>query len=87
MTVTNLQTERLNKIRKDLQVAVGKNDISDNIFAGFIYEIISNNYVSEELLRDEFGLSKDAIQRWIIGKNLPQPDVRIIVLNWIVKSL
>lgn len=65
----------------------GNNPIGDAAFADLIYTAISTYGVSQDAFRDHFGLSKDAVERWILGKNLPQPIVRAKVLAWVAQQL
>lgn len=65
----------------------GNNTISDADFADFIYTALTIHGVSQDAFRDHFGLSKDAVERWILGKNLPQPMVRAKVLAWVAQQL
>ena len=85
--VTDLQAERLKHLEKKLNTLLGQPDISDGDFAQAVYDIVSSGAVSEQQLRDEFGLTGGAVTRWTTGKNLPQPDIRPIILRWVLAVL
>lgn len=85
--VTNLQAERLKQLEKKLNTLLRQPDISDGDFAQAVYDIVSSGAVSEQQLRDEFGLTGGAVSRWTTGKNLPQPDIRPIILRWVLVQM
>lgn len=85
--ITDLQEERLKQLADRLKETSGWSDIPDHVFADIIYSTVSFGHVSEEQFRDEFGLTANAVQRWMTGKNLPQPDVRPVILRWILSVL
>jgi len=85
--VTDLQTERLKHLEKKLNGFLNQSDIADGDFAQAVYDIVSSGAVSEQQLRDEFGLTGGAVTRWTTGKNLPQPDIRPIILRWVLSVL
>ena len=85
--VTNLQAERLKQLEKKLNALLRQPKISDGDFAQAVYDIVSCGAVSEQQLRDEFGLTGGAVSRWTTGKNLPQPDIRPIILRWVLAIL
>ncbi|TNE28081.1 MAG: hypothetical protein EP349_08330 [Alphaproteobacteria bacterium] len=85
--ITDLQTERLKQLEKKLNTLLRQSDISDSDFAQAVYDIVSSGAVSEQQLRNEFGLTGGAVTRWTTGKNLPQPDIRPIILRWALSVL
>ena len=85
--VTDLQAERLKQLSDSLAEAIKWSDVPDHAFADIIYSTVSFGHVTEEQFRDEFGLTADAVQRWTTGKNLPQPEVRAVILRWILSDL
>ena len=85
--VTNLQAERLKQLEKKLNALLRQPEISDGDFAQAVYDIVSCGAVSEQQLRDEFGLTGGAVSRWTTGKNLPQSDIRPIILRWVLAIL
>lgn len=56
-------------------------------FADAVYTAISRFGLPETEFRDTFGLSKGAVERWTMQKNLPQPGVRPRVLGWILQKM
>lgn len=62
-------------------------DVSDNAFAEAVYTAISRFNIHEQLFRDAFGLTQGAVERWTTGKNLPQPEIRPKILQWIAGQL
>lgn len=85
--VTDLQAERLKHLEKKIGALLRQSAISDSDFAQAVYDIVSCGAVSEQQLRDEFGLTGGAVTRWTTGKNLPQPDIRPIILRWALSLL
>lgn len=61
--------------------------ISDSDFADSVYTALTRFGLDEDAFRSGFGLSKGAVDRWTTLKNLPQPTVRPLVLNWIAAQL
>ncbi len=86
--IDSIKDIRKNKLLIDISKAVnGADDIDADKFAHFIYELISNGYITENIIRDEFGLTSGAVDRWILKNNLPQIDVRKIILKWIFDKI
>jgi hypothetical protein len=62
-------------------------EVADADFADAVYAAVSQFGLGETEFRDTFGLSKGAVERWTMRKNLPQPGVRPRVLGWILQKL
>jgi len=58
-----------------------------HLFSDLLYRAISEWQIPEQELRDTFGLSHGAVEKWTTGKNLPQPNIRPYVLKWIYQFL
>ncbi|TVQ84183.1 MAG: hypothetical protein EA357_03740 [Micavibrio sp.] len=85
--VTDLQTERRKQLETLLQELSARTEIGDGAFAEAVYAAVSSGFVTEEQFRREFGLSSGAVERWTTGKNLPQPEVRAVILRWAVSEI
>jgi len=59
----------------------------DSDFAEIIYTALTEWCIPEQDFRDSFGLTKDAVHRWSMRQNLPQPDVRPVILKWLKEQL
>lgn len=73
--------------QKKISGLAAQKAIADADFADAIYTAISRFGVEEDDFRDTFGLSKGAVERWTMLKNLPQPAVRPKILTWIAGQL
>lgn len=62
-------------------------DIPDQIFADLIYSALTDWNIPEQSFRDAFALSHETVQRWTTQKNLPQPDIRPVILQWIKEQV
>jgi hypothetical protein len=69
------------------KLCANSDDISDQVFADLIYCALTDWNISEQSFRDHFGLSRDTIHRWTTGKNLPQPNIRPVVLQWVYEQV
>lgn len=61
--------------------------VSEDDFAGIIDDALALWQIPEEAFREEFALSHSAVLRWASGHNLPQPDVRPVIVEWLYKKL
>lgn len=61
--------------------------VNDADFADAVYTAQSRFGLDEAAFRAGFGLSQGAVQRWTTLKNLPQAEVRPLVLQWIIAQL
>ncbi len=86
MAADNVKSFEKESFRKHLsQLAQGT--IADAAFADAIYQAVAAHGLSEAQFRDALGLSGGTVERWTMGKNLPQPMVRAKILNWISQTL
>ncbi|MBV1929142.1 MAG: hypothetical protein KUG81_06475 [Gammaproteobacteria bacterium] len=70
-------------LKKLEKVCSASADIPDQIFADLIYTALTDWNISEQSFRDTFALSGETVQRWTTQKNLPQPDIRPVILQWV----
>ncbi len=82
--VRNIEKEIFRKKISGLAV---EKEVGDAAFADAIYTATSRFGIEEDDFRDTFGLSKDAVERWTMLKNLPQPSVRPRILAWLAEQL
>jgi hypothetical protein len=87
MSQGNVKSFELEAYKKRLAVFAAQKDVTDADFADAIYTAMSRFGVDETAFRDAFGLSKGAVERWTMSKNLPQPGVRPKILGWILQKI
>lgn len=73
--------------RKRLANLAGNTTVDDDVFADIIYETITKFGISQDDFRDTFGLSKSAVERWMLRQNLPQSNIRPKIILWIKETL
>lgn len=87
MSQENVKSFELEAYKKRLSGFAAQPEVSDGDFADAVYTGISRFGVDETAFRDTFGLSRGAVERWTMQKNLPQPGVRPKILGWILQKL
>ena len=87
MSQGNIASFEREAFKKKLGDMVKNGHIADDAFADVIYEAQSRFALSEQAFRSAFGLSAGAVERWSLRKNLPQPSVRVSILEWILAQL
>lgn len=87
MSQENVKSLELEAFKRKLQMLAALPQNSDTEFAEAVYTAVSRFGVTETQFRDTFGLTKGAVERWTTLKNLPQPDVRPKIIEWILQSL
>jgi hypothetical protein len=70
---------------KLLRLSAG--DVADGDFADAVYTAVTSFGLGEQEIRDAFGLTAGAVDRWMQGKNLPQPAIRGKILVWISRRI
>lgn len=61
--------------------------LDDARFAEIIHRALGDWRMSEDAFRDEFALSESTVLRWSSGRNLPQPMIRPVIVEWICDRL
>jgi hypothetical protein len=87
MSQDNVKSFELEAFKKKLAKLSAQKDVEDAEFADAVYTAISRFGVDEDAFRDTFGLSKGAVERWTMRKNMPQPGVRPRILAWILQKI
>lgn len=87
MSQGNVKSFELEAYKKRLSGLAAQPEVSDVDFADAVYTAISRFGVDETAFRDAFALSKGAVERWTMQKNLPQPGVRSKILGWILQKI
>ena len=87
MSQGNVKSFELEAFKKRLTAFAAQPEISDGDFADAVYTAISRFGVDETAFRDTFALSKGAVERWTMQKNLPQPGVRPKIIGWILQKI
>ena len=84
------QQERLLRIYlegiEELRPLLGA-QMNDARFAEIIHRALGDWRIPEDDFRDEFALSESTVLRWSSGRNLPQPMVRPVIVDWICERL
>ncbi len=86
MTDGNVKSFEKEAFKKKLLALAAAKTVDNEDFAEAVYQALTLG-VSEDDFRDTFGLTKGAVERWTMGKNLPQPVVRTKILQWIVSNI
>jgi hypothetical protein len=87
MSTSNVKSFELEAFKKRLTALSTQKEVADADFADAVYTAMSRFGVKESDFRDTFGLSKDAVERWTMRKNLPQPGIRGKILGWILQKM
>lgn len=81
--VVSMKTAALKQASERLKPLCEAEEVEDAAFADVIYSALSDWGITEIEFRDAFGLTEGAVHRWSTMNNLPQPDIRPIVLQWV----
>lgn len=87
MSQDNVKSFEKEAFKKKLSLLAAQPQISDPDFADVVYTAMSSFGVDETQFRDEFGLSKGAVDRWTMRQNMPQPLIRGKILGWILQKI
>lgn len=87
MTGSNVKSFELEAFKKKLAKLGAQPEVSDDDFADAVYTAQSRFAIDEQQFRDTFGLTKGAVERWTMRKNMPQPMVRPKILLWILQKI
>jgi hypothetical protein len=87
MSQENVKSFELEAFRMKLSKLAAQPEVTDGDFADAIYAAQSRFAIDEAQFRDAFGLSKGAVERWTMRKNLPQPGIRPKILGWILQKI
>ena len=87
MSQDNVKSFELEAFKKRLTNFAAQKEVADADFSDAVYTAISRYGVDEGAFRDTFALSKGAVERWTMGKNLPQPGIRPKILGWILQKI
>ncbi len=87
MPGNNIKSFEIETFKKKLTKLAESQAIADAIFADVVYTAMSQCGLDEDMFRNEFGLTKGAVNRWTQEQNLPQPMVRPKILLWIEEQL
>ena len=84
---SNVRSLEKEAFKRRLAALASAKAISDADFADCIYISMTKFGLAEDTFRDAFGLTKGAVERWILLKNLPQSTVRAKILEWMGKEM
>lgn len=84
---SNVRSLEKESFKKRLATLASAKVVGDADFADCIYAAMSKFGIGENSFRDAFGLTKGAVERWTLLKNMPQPPVRAKILEWLIKEL
>lgn len=70
-----------------IQQLRGGKATADADFADAVYTAVTKFGLSLTDVRDVFGLSEGATERWMQRQNLPQPMMRGKILSWMADNL
>lgn len=84
---SNVRSFEREAFRKRLEKLAAQHDVADADFADCIYTAVTVHGIPIDDFRDTFGLSREAVDRWMTMKNMPQPTVRPKVLGWVLGQL
>ena len=87
MSQDNVKSFEHEAFKKRLAKLAAQKDVSDGEFADVVYTAVSRFGIDETAFRDTFGLSKGTVERWTMGKNMPQPVIRPKILGWILQKM
>jgi hypothetical protein len=87
MSQENVKSFELAAFKKKLAALASLPEVSDAAFADAVYTAQATFAIDETKFRDAFGLTKGAVERWTMCKNLPQPNIRPKILGWILQTL
>jgi hypothetical protein len=87
MSQDNVKSFAAEAFKKKLSTLAGQKEISDHDFADAVYTAMTGFGIDETQFRDEFGLSKGAVDRWTMRQNMPQPMIRGKILGWILQKI
>ena len=87
MSSSNVKSFEREAFKKKLQPLAASQQISDADFSDVIYTALSKFGIDEQQFRDAFALSKGAVDRWCMQKNMPQSFVRPKIITWILEKL
>lgn len=85
--MSNIKSFEKESFKARLSKLAEEKTVEDAVFADVVYTALSKFNIHEDEFRDTFGLSKGAVERWSVMKNLPQPAVRSKILGWIAAQL
>lgn len=87
MTQGNVKSFEQEAFKLKLGKLSKQETVSDADFEDAVYTAMSSFGVDEGQFRDTFSLSKGAVDRWTMQKNLPQPNIRPKILGWILEKI
>lgn len=87
MSSGNIQSLEREGFKRRLAALAKASDVSDADFADVVYTAVSRFGIEESAFRAAFGLSKGAVERWTMLKNMPQPVIRPRILEWLATQL
>jgi hypothetical protein len=87
MSQDNVKSFEKEAFKKKLEKLSAQPEVGEAEFADAVYTAVSSFGLAEVEFRDTFGLSKGAVERWTMRKNMPQPGVRPKVLRWILQKI
>lgn len=83
----NVKNFELESFKRKLATLSAQPEVSDADFSDAVYTAQSRFAIDETQFRDTFGLSKGAVERWTMRKNMPQPGIRPKILGWILQRI
>lgn len=87
MPDNNVKSLATETFKADLKRLISAKSVSDGDFADVIYRTLTAHGITVDALRDTFGITKDAADRWMNMQNLPQPNVRGKIIQWIFDQI
>ena len=87
MSQDNVKSFATEAFKKRLSTLAGQKEISDTDFADAVYTAMTSFGVDETQFRNEFGLTKGAVDRWTMLQNMPQTMIRGKILGWILQKI
>lgn len=87
MPDNNVKSLATEAFKADLKRLISAKSVSDSDFADVIYRALTAHGITVDILRDTFGITKDAADRWMNMQNLPQPNIRGKIIQWIFDQI
>jgi hypothetical protein len=87
MSQDNVKSFEREAFKRKLATLAAQKEIADPDFADAVYTAMTRFGVDETQVRDEFGLTKGAVDRWTMRQNMPQPMIRGKILGWILQKI
>jgi hypothetical protein len=87
MSDSNVKSFELEAFKRRLAELAQQSEVSDADFADAVYTAQTRFAIDEDQFRETFALSKGAVERWTMRRNMPQPGIRPKILGWILQKI